>query len=219
MMLVAGVDDAGRGPVIGPLVIAGVLFQDNQISKLQELGVKDSKALTPKRRAVLSQEIKRLATRWEVLEISPSEVDRVVLEGRKYRRLNWLEAKAMAEVIKKLRPEVAYVDASDVNEARFGQQIGEMLPFEVKIVSEHYADANYTIVGAASIIAKVHRDKVVALLRERYGDFGSGYSSDPRTRQFLSNWIREKGNIPDFARKSWKTIKRLTEKEEQRNLL
>jgi len=217
-MLVAGVDDAGRGPVIGPLVIAGVLFREEQIPELQRLGVKDSKALTPKRREVLSQEVKRLAVRWEAIKLSPSEVDRVVLEGKKFRKLNWLEAKTMAEVIRRLRPEVAYVDASDINEARFAQQIRENLPFELKIVSEHRADANYTVVGAASIIAKVHRDEEAARLRKKYGDFGSGYTSDSKTRLFLSNWIKEQGNVPDFARKSWKTIKRLTERKEQKTL-
>ncbi len=209
-MRVAGVDEAGRGPVIGPLVVAGVLLGEKQVKELKELGVKDSKLLTPKRRDALSGEIKRRATRWEVVELSPMEVDRAVLEGVKYRRLNWLEAKAMADVIGKLRPRVAYVDASDTNEARFGREIGEMLPLKVRIVSEHYADANYTVVGAASIIAKVHRDNAVARLREEHGDFGSGYPSDSKTRRFLANWIKERGGAPDFARKSWKTLTRLS---------
>ena len=207
-MLIAGVDDAGRGAVIGPLIIGGVTFQDNHIPKLKSLGVKDSKVLTPRRRVILSQEIKRMAIRWEVVELSPSEVDQIVFEGWKLHRLNWLEAVTMAEVIKRLHPEVAYVDASDVNEERFGQQIKEALPFKVKIISEHYADANYTIVSAASIVAKVYRDEVVARLREKYENFGSGYPSDPKTKQFLLNRVR-KGNIPDFVRKSWKTVKRL----------
>ena len=199
-------------------MVAGVLFHDYQVPKLQDLGVRDSKALMPSRRQRLSEIIKGLAVKHEILEFSPSDVDKVVFEGRKLRKLNWLEAKAMAQVIEKLRPEVAYVDASDVNEERFGRQIREMLPFEVEIVSEHHADAKYTIVGAASIIAKVHRDRVISLLRERYGDFGSGYSSDLRTRQFLANWIREKGSLPDFVRKSWKTVKRLKDKSEQQRL-
>jgi len=212
-LLVAGVDDAGRGSVVGPLVIGGVLFHDNQIPKLQALGVKDSKALTPSQRAVLSSEIKRLVVQWEVLEFSPAEVDKVVLEGTKLRRLNWFEATAMAEVIKRLHPESAYVDASDVVEKRFAQQIEALVPFEVKIIAEHHADAKYTVVGAASIIAKVHRDGEIAALRERYGAFGSGYPSDLRTIEFLSNWVRKKRDLPDFARKSWKTSKRLMEKE------
>lgn len=210
-MSIAGVDEAGRGPVIGPLIVAGVLLSENQISELRELGVKDSKLLTPKRREVLSQEIKKRAARWEIAELSPSQVDKVVLEGKKYRRLNWLEAQTMANIIEKLRPNIAYVDASDTSEARFSRQIRKTLPFKVRIVAEHHADINYTIVGAASIIAKVHRDSIISLLREKYGDLGSGYPSDAKTRRFLADWIREKGNAPDFARKSWKTCQQLVE--------
>jgi ribonuclease HII len=206
------------GPVIGPLVVAGVLFYDFQVPRLQDLGVRDSKALTPGRRQRLFEEVKGLALKHEILEFSPSDVDKVVFEGRKLRKLNWLEAEAMAQIIRKLKPEIAYVDASDVDEERFGRQIREMLPFEVEVVSEHHADARYTIVGAASIIAKVHRDRVISSLRERYGDFGSGYSSDTRTRRFLANWIRERGSLPDFVRKSWKTVKRLKDESEQQRL-
>lgn len=208
-MLIAGVDDAGRGPVIGPLVIAGVLFKNYEVAKLRELGVKDSKTLTPKRRTILSREVKRLAIQWEALEFSPSEVDKIVIEGRKYHRLNWFEAMGMAEIIRKLHPAVAYVDASDVDEARFARQIKETVPFDLEVVSEHRADRNYTIVGAASIIAKVHRDEAISLLREKYGDFGSGYSSDPKTRRVLLSWIDNGGDLPDCVRKSWKTVKGL----------
>lgn len=214
MTLVAGIDEAGRGPVIGPLVVAGVLFYDYQVIKLKKLGVRDSKVVKPSRRQHLSKVIKRLAVKHEILEFSPSDVDKVVFEGKKLRKLNWLEAKAMAKIIQKLKPEVAYVDASDVNEVRFGTQIREMLSFEAKIVSEHHADAKYIVVGAASIIAKVHRDRAIFLLREKFGDFGSGYSSDPKTRQFLAKWIRERETLPSFVRKSWKTVKRLKSESE-----
>ena len=216
-MLIAGVDDAGRGPVLGPLVLAGVLFIDTDIPKLQKLGVKDSKSLTPKRREILCREIKKLAIRWKTVKLGPLEIDKVVLKGIKLHRLNWLEAKAMAEVINSLHPEIAYIDASDVNEARFAQQIRENIHFELKMVSEHYADANYVIVGAASIIAKVHRDKEITRLKEVYGDLGSGYPSDPKTRHFLLESI-SKGEIPPCIRKSWKTVKVLTEAIRQKTL-
>lgn len=211
-MMIAGVDDAGRGAVIGPIIIAGVLFKEHQITRLYRLGVKDSKTLSANRRRMLSKEIKKMAIQWKIVEISPSDVDKVVLEGKKFHRLNWLEAKAMAEVIKGLHPEIVYVDASDVNETRFAQQIRNLLPFEVKIISEHHADTKYTIVGAASIIAKVHRDDSIAILREKYGNFGSGYSGDPYTRLFLLKWFKKKKEVPSDFRKSWKTIKRLMEK-------
>jgi ribonuclease HII len=209
-VLIAGLDDAGRGSVIGPLIIGGVTFQDSEIPKLKSLGVKDSKALTPRRRTILSQEIKSLAARWEIVEISPADIDKIVFRGRKLYRLNWLEAVTMAEVIKKLQPDVAYVDASDVNEERFAQQIREVLPFNVKIVSEHKADSNYAIVSAASIIAKTYRDYAISLLREKYGNFGSGYPNDNLTKQYLIRRIEEGKGIPNFVRKSWKTVKHLT---------
>lgn len=201
-----------RGPVIGPLVIVGVLIRDDQVAALKALGVKDSKLLSPRRRERLAEEIKKLAIKYEIVEISPAEIDKIVLTGKKFHRLNLLEAKAMAEVIKRLKPEIAYVDASDVVAERFGSQIKEMLPFPATIISEHKADATYPIVSAASIIAKVRRDKIIAQLREEYGDFGSGYVTDSKTVTFLADWIKRHGSYPEFVRKSWKPAKRMKEK-------
>lgn len=207
-MLVAGVDDAGRGPVIGPLIIAGIALQDEKIPSLSDLGVKDSKTLTPHRREILNKKIRELAVQVEVQDLSSSQVDETVLFGWRLHRLNWLEAVTMAEVIRKLHPEVVYVDAADINETRFGQQIKETLPFDVNVISEHHADVNYAVVSAASIVAKVYRDEAIALLREKYGDFGSGYPSDPKTKRFLRNCAKEEV-FPNCVRKSWKTVKKL----------
>ncbi len=209
MPLIAGVDDAGRGPVIGPLVIAGVLIRDDQIDALKKLGVKDSKLLSSQRREKLAEEIKKLALKYEIIELSPAEIDKVVKNGRKFHKLNLLEAQTMAEVIKRLKPETAYVDASDVDAQRFASNIKEMLPFSIAIVSEHKADATYPVVSAASILAKVRRDEVVAQLREKHGDFGSGYVTDPKTVSFLASWMKLYGSYPDFVRKSWKPAKRM----------
>lgn len=209
MTLIAGIDDAGRGPVIGPLVIAGVLFYNYQISILRDLGIRDSKLLSKSRRMRLALKIKELAVNYIIVECSPAEIDEVVLKGKKLRKLNWLEAKKMAEVIQKLAPDVAYIDASDILEKRFGRQISDMLSRNVKIISEHHADSKYPIVSAASILAKTHRDEVLLELRKTYGDFGSGYSSDPKTRKFLLDWIRKGKKLPNIVRKSWKTIGKL----------
>ena len=208
MPLIAGIDDAGRGPVIGPLVIAGILIHDHQVPVLNVIGARDSKALSPRRRSSLAKQIRELAVKYKIVELSPREIDEVVLNGRRLRKLNWLEAKAMAEVIQNLRPDVAYVDASDVLAKRFGEQIRGMLSFDLEIVSEHHADTKYPVVSAASILAKTHRDEVISGLRKIFGDFGSGYSSDPRTRQFLRDWFRDQGDqeLPDFVRRSWKTL-------------
>lgn len=114
----------------------------------------------------------------------------------------------MAKVIEMLKPEIAYVDASDVLEERFKQHILECLPFKVEIVSEHKADRNYPIVSAASIIAKVERDEEIAELKEKYGDFGCGYPTDPKTLSFLRQCLKKFEEYPDFVRKSWKPAKR-----------
>jgi len=206
---VAGVDDAGRGSVLGPLVIAGVLVEEKDLSRLLSLGVKDSKLLSPRRREQLAEEIKKLALQFHVIKLSPADIDRVVEKGRKLHKLNRLEAHTMAKVIAALKPDAAYVDASDVRAERFGEHIQEKLPFTIQIVSEHKADAKYVVVSAASIIAKVERDRAVEELTKKYGDMGSGYITDPKTVEFLKKWIKKHGSYPNFVRKSWKPAKRL----------
>jgi len=208
-MRVVGVDDAGRGSVIGPLVIAGVLLEKENLPRLVDLGVRDSKLLSPRRREHLAGEIRRLSLQCHVIRLSPAEIDKVVESGRKLHKLNRLEAQTMAKVIAVLKPDVAYVDASDVLADRFKHHIAESLPFQVQIVSEHKADATYPIVSAASIIAKVERDKAISELKGKYGDMGSGYAADPKTLEFLEGWIKRFGSYPDFVRKSWKPAKRL----------
>lgn len=208
-MLIAGVDDAGRGAVIGPLVIAGVLLREEDLPRLKGLGVKDSKLLSPHRREVLAVEIKKIVQKYSVLKLQPEEIDIVVKSGRKLHKLNWLEAQTMAKVIEALRPDKVFVDASDVLEERFKQHILECMSFKVEIVSEHKADRNYVAVSAASIIAKVERDREVTELAKVYGDFGSGYPSDPRTMSFLEKWIEKSEEYPEFIRKSWKPAKRV----------
>jgi len=215
-MLVAGVDDAGRGSVIGPLVIAGILIDEADVPKLVQLGVKDSKLLPTSRREALAIEIKRVAQKHAVVKLSPSEIDRVVEKGRKLFRLNWLEAQAMAKVIELLKPDIAYVDASDVLKERFKQQILEFLPFKVEIVSEHKADRKYPVVSAASIIAKVERDREIAELKARYGDFGCGYPTDPKTLEFLHRLLENFKEYPEFVRKSWKPAKRIRRENDTR---
>jgi ribonuclease HII len=208
-MQIAGIDDSGRGPVIGPLVIAGVLLDKKDLPRLSDLGVKDSKCLSRRRREKLFEEIKKLVLKYHVIKLSPAEIDKVVRSGRKLHKLNRLEAKTMARVIENLQPDIAYVDASDVLPERYKYHIMEHLPFNVKIISEHKADAKYPIVSAASIIAKVERDKVISKLTAKYGDMGCGYATDPKTLEFLEKWMRKFGSYPDFVRLSWKTATRI----------
>jgi len=208
-MQIAGVDDAGRGSIIGPLAIAGVLIDQKDSPTLMDLGVRDSKRLSARRREQLAAQIKELALKYHVVLLSPAEIDMVVETGKKLHKLNRLEAQAMAKVIRTLKPDVAYVDASDVLADRFKLHITENLTFKVQVISEHKADAKYPIVSAASIIAKVERDGALSALREKYGNMGCGYPTDSNTLKFLENWIIKYGSYPDFVRKSWKPAKRL----------
>ncbi len=217
-MLIAGIDEAGRGAVIGPLVIAGVVMKEEELCKLAELGVKDSKLLSPQRREALAKEIKKIAQDYNIVELCPKEIDYVVQNGRRLRKLNWLEAQTMAKTVQALRPDKVYVDASDIKEARFKQQIQECLSYRVEIISEHKADRNYPIVSAASIIAKVERDRQIAELARTYGDFGSGYPSDTRTMDFLATCLRDFKEYPSFVRKSWKPAKKTKEDSHQTRL-
>ncbi|WP_457753524.1 ribonuclease HII, partial [Thermococcus sp.] len=81
-----------------------------------------------------------------------------------------------------------------------------------KIIAEHKADAKYLPVSAASILAKVTRDKAIEKLKKQYGEIGSGYPSDPRTRKFLEEYYKEHGEFPPIVRKSWKTLRKIEEK-------
>jgi ribonuclease HII len=212
VQLIAGVDDAGRGPIIGPLVIAGVLFEENRDRELIAMGVRDSKMLTRELRTMLAPKLRTFASKVSVVEVPPKEIDEVVLHGGKLRKLNFLEAELMARVVSELSPRELYVDASDVNEKRYGETIRGFLPPDlrgIRIVSEHHADRTYPVVSAASIIAKVRRDEAIENLWNEYGNFGSGYMTDPRTMNFLRDWRRTHTTFPPIVRLSWKTVKEI----------
>jgi ribonuclease HII len=113
----------------------------------------------------------------------------------------------MAQIVTALEPDVAYVDAADVLEKRFGQHIMDASAYKTRIVSEHKADRTYPVVSAASIIAKVNRDQAVAALRSQFGDFGTGYLTDQKTSLFLTDWLKQHKEYPDCVRKSWKPAK------------
>ena len=208
-MLIVGVDEAGRGCVIGPLVITGYLIKEEKLPLLLKLGVKDSKKLSPKKRENIISEIKTIAEKYTTINVEPNEIDKVVESKRKLHKLNRLEAKTMAQIIEKLKPDKAFVDAADVNENRFKQHIQEYLTIDPQIVSKHKADEIFPVVSAASIIAKVNRDNEIKILRSKYGDFGSGYLSDKKTTSFLKNWIENNSDYPSCVRKSWKPAKRI----------
>ena len=151
--LLCGIDDAGRGPVIGPMVLAGVAFYGDRLSILRGLGVRDSKALSPSARQRLSGQILCAADGVEVEVVQPGEIDEYVRRRQKLWKLNRLEAERAARLLQRLKPDVAYIDAPDVDAGRFGGIVGDMLTARIRIISEHHADETYPLVSAASIIA------------------------------------------------------------------
>ena len=201
--MICGIDEAGRGPVLGDLVIAGLCCNDEDENPLRRIGVRDSKVLTPRRREEL---FKTLTTGYiyEIVSITPSQIDKLRLRFT----LNEIEAMAFARIIDKLKPSKAYIDCADVVPKNFRNVIEANLHHECSLIIEHKADERYPVVAASSVIAKVTRDAGIKRLSQEYGPMGSGYPSDPATKEFLSRWLRKHRSYPPFARRSWKTASR-----------
>jgi ribonuclease HII len=212
--LLLGIDDAGRGPVIGPMLLAGVLMRKEAAEEVKKLGVMDSKLLTPKKREDLIETIKTksLASFFKI--ITPSEIDTGFGEGY---NLNEVEAIAAAMIINELVTKLSVqqretvkiiIDCPSVNTAKWKEQVIKYLKEKkLNISCEHKADFNHPVVSAASIIAKVTRDAEIEKIKKQIGiDFGSGYPSDPKTIDFLkknhSNFKKER-----IFRESWATWK------------
>jgi len=207
MTTICGIDDAGRGPVIGPMVIAGIVIDEKDLPKLKELGVKDSKLLTPKQREQIYTKLIKEVKRYKIIKIPPEEVDKYVFSETT--NLNWLEADKMAEVINTLRPDQVIVDCPSNNKRAFADYLENKLTVKTSLRCEHKADRDFEIVGAASILAKVTRDREVDLLKKKFGmSLGSGYPADPDTKRFLKdNW-----NVhPEIFRHSWSSYQEYSE--------
>lgn len=202
--VLAGVDEAGRGPVLGPLVVCAIAIDSER--PLRKLGVKDSKLLTPARREALVPKIMDTAAAIELRIIPAHELNaRMPNEN-----LNQIEVEAFAELLRRLRPHEARLDACDVNAQRFGQNVSARLDHPCAVLAEHEADAHHPSVAAASIIAKVERDRLMAEIRLHHGDCGSGYSHDTATQQWLKDHVHRHRALPTIARREWKTARRLT---------
>jgi ribonuclease HII len=210
--MLCGVDEAGKGAVIGPLVVAAVGCRRKR--DLADLGVRDSKALSPSRREELAAAIRENGFPVAVLVVPAGDID----AGRGFSTMNTIVARSHARVINDLRPHIAVVDACDVIAARYGKAVSEHLDFPCRVVSRHHADEDHPAVSAASIVAKVERDRAVAALSAEFGDMGSGYPSDQATTEFLWAWIRDRGRPPPFARRSWETVRVLVSRREQSHL-
>ncbi|MGB9979220.1 ribonuclease HII [Methanobacterium sp.] len=200
-MKIIGIDEAGRGPVIGPLVVCGVAIDEEKLEKLERLQLKDSKRLTSGRRTVLARRINKIAESYTV-RIEAKDIDNL---RAKDVNLNEIEKIAMKKVIGHFDPDVAYIDCLDIKPQRFCDEM-ESVKENLKVIAEHKAEDKFPIVAAASIVAKVERDLAIDRIRKEYKDVGSGYPSDPKTIAFLKRFTYE--NLPDFVRHSWATVKK-----------
>jgi len=212
MVKILGIDEAGRGPIIGPMVMAGTLIEEDKISKLIELKVKDSKMHTPKERVELYDKIITIVEKYEITISSPKEIDHALKDPKL--NLNWLEAEKTIEIINKLNPDKVIADCPSVNIKKYTDYVKRKINNqEIELVFEHKADENYPIVSAASILAKVTRDNSIETLKKIYGDFGSGYLTDPKTQEFM----KKDHKLPIF-RKTWSTWKKLENDKSQKRL-
>jgi ribonuclease HII len=210
-IIISGIDEAGRGCILGPMVIAGIAIPHAHEEKLRKMGVKDSKQLSPARREELAKKIEGIAS-IVVLEVAACKIDNYRKQGIS---LNRLEAMKFAEILNLQKPHRAFIDGPDTNLPKFHRHLKTMSPDGIELIIEHFADSKYPVVSAASIIAKVERDKKIEALRKEYGDIGSGYTSDPVTKKWLEDWMKNHRELPECARKSWITAEELLQKKEQ----
>lgn len=203
-MDILGIDEAGRGSVLGPMVIAGVVVPEKMEKVLERMGVKDSKRLVPNRRTILSRKLKKMFPH-ELVVISAREIDDLRASGV---NLNEIEKNAMESILLKLEFDKAIVDAVDVKAERFQENL--RIDTGLDVFAEHKADDKYIEVSAASIIAKAARDEYIKDINKDYiksGGIGSGYPSDPKTKDFLSKYTYDE--MPEFVRKSWATVAKM----------
>jgi len=243
---VLGIDEAGRGCVIGPMVVGGVVVDERGWRALESLGVKDSKKLSPKRREELAPQIGEIASGYELRLVKPARIDEV--------SLNLLDIEEIVFLVRKFSPEKVFFDVpthpggvvgfvrmvregirkapKEEGQALEAPGLSSRTPPELSpkslalsstprslrleegnsaptLIGENHADERYPVVSAVSILAKVERDRIISELREEYGDFGSGYPSDPKTQRFLREWFEKYRDFPPIVRRKWSTVQGL----------
>ena len=214
-----GLDETGRGSVLGPLVICGLVVNEQQEKELRKIKVKDSKLLTPKKREELSEKIEKIATHIIILRIPSHKID---TNRKKGINLNQIEAIKMAEIINIANPDKVYIDSPSYNSSKFTDYLLSKLENKkVEIIAENHADKNYPVVSAASIVAKVDREEQIRKLEKELGEpLGVGYPHDDLTIKHLEKLAREnKGKMPRYVRTTWETTKQIVKKYEQKGLV
>jgi len=212
-MIIVGIDEAGRGAVIGPMVLACVSIDSKDSKKLKVLGVKDSKELTPKKREELFRQIESIAKDIVIVKVSACKISSFKAKGI---NLDKLEAMKIAEIIATIRADKVYIDSIEQNSEKFEKMIREFLPEDKKnarLVVKNYLDESIPVVSAASIIAKVERDKEIEEIKKQVNfDFGVGYSHDDRTRDFIERILQTEDHPPTYLRVHWETVQDIARK-------
>ncbi len=216
--MILGLDETGRGAVLGPLVICGLAVDEKGQKKLKKLGVKDSKLLSPKKREELAPKIEKIAIHTVVMHISSCKID---ANRRRGVNLNQIEALTMAEIINMVNPDKVIVDSPTISDKFKNYLWSKIENKKIKLIAENYADKNYPVVSAASIIAKVSRDEKIRELEKKIGEpLGVGYPHDSRTIEFLEKTARENnGKFPRYVRQTWDTVIQIKKKHEQKGIL
>ena len=208
--MIIGVDEAGRGCIIGPMVICAAAINPLEEYKLKEMGVRDSKKLSPRQRENLYGKVGKLC-KYTTVKISAEEITQLM----DHHNLNEIEAMKIAHAIDQLgiHGATVFVDSPDNVPSKFARRIEKYLKTRSKIVSANKADDTYVIVGAASIIAKVTRDREIEKIKKIVGfDFNSGYTSDTITQKFVER-RKDYPALDQFLRKKWSTL--LVEKQKK----
>lgn len=197
-MKILGLDEAGRGCVLGPLIVGAYCCEADNLEALKATGATDSKALSAKKREAILEKLPPLGSP-RLIAVTPAQIDAD--------NINRLEEAAFLDHIRHFKPDRVYLDAPvhprgiPKLKARLVATLAED-GLSPEWVIEPKADANYPVVGAASIVAKVKRDAEIAAL----GEVGSGYPSDPVTRKWIQGFLRSGEPLPDCVRKRWGTI-------------
>ncbi|XP_049644389.1 ribonuclease H2 subunit A [Suncus etruscus] len=222
---VLGIDEAGRGPVLGPMVYAICYCPVSRLADLEALKVADSKTLSESERERLfaNMEEDRDFVGWALDVLSPNLISTSMLGRVKY-NLNSLSHDTAAGLVQfaldqGVNVTQVFVDTVGPPES-YQKRLQQCFPgIEVTVAAK--ADALYPAVSAASICAKVARDRAVKSwrfveeLEELDSEYGSGYPNDPKTKAWLRKHVDPVFGFPQFVRFSWSTAQSLLEKEAQ----
>lgn len=217
--MICGIDEAGRGPVIGPMVVAGVWIEERDEWKLTEAKVRDSKKLSKQRREKVAEFIKKNFY-YETIVVNAEDIDNL----RQIMSLSQLEAFIFAKIASMRYASIYYIDSASANEEEFKKEVKKRIEFDCEIICEHEADDKYPVVSASSIIAKVERDRIIKSIADEIEKkigmpMGSGYPSDKKTIDFIREWIKKFNKLPPYIRKSWKTVRNIQNEMKQGKLI